>query len=101
MERIVLFAGGPLHGKTTVTDSTYGVYVMDTASVCLHPPPDLTAPLPGPMLYHMSRHVICGRIIWIGHLGGQPDEDAVWDALASDAAKAAAAPHMPYVPAHP
>ena len=93
MRRTVLFAGGPLHGTTMVTDSTYGVYAMDNSPV------DLAVSMAGlsqdwdavrePVLYRMARLAICGRIIWIGYLGTKPDDDLVFEVMTSDGAKAA------------
>jgi len=44
--------------------------------------------------YNLSRFAMCGRIIWVGHLGTEPDEDLAFEVLTSDGAKQAS-----YVPA--
>ncbi len=46
------------------------------------------------MTYNLSRFAMCGRIIWVGHLGTEPDEDLAFEVLTSDGAKQAS-----YVPA--
>jgi hypothetical protein len=46
--------------------------------------------MPRQVAYNMSRFVLCGRSIWIGHLGAAPDEDLVFEVLASGEAKRAA-----------
>jgi hypothetical protein len=99
MSRTVLFAGGPLHGQTmTVENPAMGVYAMDNSAL---KPISMLSPLaelPQPVHYSVSRFAMCGRIIWIGHLGLQPDDDLVFEVLTSDGAKAAA---NIFTPAHP
>jgi hypothetical protein len=87
MSRTVLFAGGPLHGQTmTVTDGTYTVCAIEPPEISIA---DLAGATFRQVAYRMSRFAICGRIIWIGHLGGEPDEDLAFEVLTSDGAKAA------------
>jgi hypothetical protein len=88
MSQTVLFAGGPLHGQTTVIrDGTWNV----VAPV----PRDLTDPSADPfaelkqVAYTFAKLVICGRMILIGHLGSEPDEALVFEVITSDAAKEA------------
>jgi hypothetical protein len=86
--RTVLFAGGPLHGRTMNVD---GMHVRAVE------PPDVTSGPVGPALryvtYAVSRFALLGHVIWIGHLGAKPDEALVFEVLTSDGAKAAS-----YVP---
>ncbi len=90
MSRTVLFAGGPLHGQTmTVEDGLRTVMAIEPPEVRI---PDLSDPF-GPasrqVAYRMSKFAMCGRIVWIGHLGAEPDEDLTFEVLTSDRAKAA------------
>jgi hypothetical protein len=92
MKRTVLFAGGPLHGRTV---NVAGMHVQAID------PGDITSiESPGPfgaafrhVDYTVSRLALCGRIVWIGHLGTTPDESLVFEVLTSGEAKAAS-----YVP---
>jgi len=88
MSQTVLFAGGPLHGQTTVVrDGAWHV----VAAV----PRDPTVSMADPFAeleqvhYLIARLAICGRMILVGHLGGEPDEALVFEVITSDAAKEA------------
>jgi len=105
MSRTVLFAGGPLHGQTMTVDGH--------RVVALEPPEILTfeAYVAGDLLpearqvvYSVSRFALCGRIVWVGHLGTSPDDNLVFDVLISDGAKAASeilTPPPPILPGRP
>lgn len=89
MSQTVLFAGGPLHGQTkTVDDRVRTVYALESAEISPGLP-DMFGPPFRQVAYNMSRFAICGRIVWIGHLGAEPDDYLVFDVLASDGAKQA------------
>lgn len=98
MSRTVLFAGGPLHGKTQVIDDgAYAVYAQDYKPLdvvsLFSSAGDGCPPMPeGPVRYNLSRLAMCGRIVWVGHLGAVPDEDLAFEVLTSDGAKAASVP---------
>lgn len=99
MRRTVLFAGGPLHG-TTMTVEDHGRTVMaieprEVSLAALLDPLDPYDPMFRQVTYSLSRFVMCGRIIWIGHLGAEPDDDLVFEVLASDGAKAASNVYEP------
>lgn len=88
MSRTVLFAGGPLHGKTMVVERAPIVYALEPAEVS----PGLTdpfGPAPRQVAYSLSRFALCRRLVWIGHPGTEPDEDLVFEVLTSEGAKAA------------
>jgi hypothetical protein len=90
MSRTVLFAGGPLHGTTmTVEDHARVVHAMEPAEISLVETIGPFGPIPRQVAYNMSRFAMCGRIIWVGHLGTEPDEDLAFEVLTSDGAKAA------------
>jgi hypothetical protein len=97
MSRTVLFAGGPLHGTTmTVDDDAYTVCALEPAEVPLDPfALDVMPPVPRQVAYKLSRLAMCGRVIWIGHLGAAPDEDLAFEVLTSDGAKQASVLALP------
>jgi hypothetical protein len=88
MSRTVLFAGGPLHGQVRTVDD-------HTRTVCALEPPEISLDpfnpyeMPRQVAYNMSRFAMCGRVIWIGHLGAEPDEDLAFEVLASGEARRA------------
>jgi len=92
MSRTVLFAGGPLHGKVMTVDD-------HTRTVCALEPPEILTfeehaagdlfPEPRQVTYAVFRFAMCGRIVWIGYPGAKPDEDLVFEVLASDGARQA------------
>ena len=95
MSKTVLFAGGPLHGKTmAVEDHTRVVHAMEPLEVSL-----LDAAEQRQVAYTLSRFAICRRVIWVGWIGaGNPEENPeiaslVFEVLTSDGAKEAS-----YVP---
>lgn len=90
MSRTVLFAGGPLHGTTmTVDDGAWMVTAAVPAEVSAVDPSDPFGPVLRQVAYNVSKFAMCGRIVWIGHLGAEPDEDLAFEVLTSDGAKAA------------
>ena len=100
MSRTVLFAGGPLHGQTmTVEDHMRTVCALEPHEVSLVEMIDPLGAMPRQVAYSMSRFAMCGRIVWIGHLGARPDDDLVFEVLTSDGAKAAS--NVYEVTAHP
>ena len=88
MSRTVLFAGGPLHGQVmTVDGHAQTVTAFEAPEISLaHASPFLE---PRQVTYNVTRFAMCGRIIWIAHLGAAPNEDRAFQVLTSDAAKAA------------
>lgn len=88
MSRTVLFAGGPLHGTTMVTDS-HTVCAIEPAEISLAEMIDPFGPITRQVTYSVFRFAMLGRIIWIGCLGAKPDDDLVFEVLTSDGAKAA------------
>jgi hypothetical protein len=92
MSRTVLFAGGPLHGQTmTVDDGARMVYALEPPEITLdsYGTLDPFCPASRQVAYNVSRFAMCGRIVWVGHLGAEPDEDLAFEVLTSDGAKAA------------
>ena len=90
MSRTVLFAGGPLHGQTmTVKDGTPMVCAIEPAEISIAGGVDPFDVSFRQVAYRMSWFAMCGRIIWIGHLDAEPDEDLAFEVLTSDGAKAA------------
>jgi hypothetical protein len=90
MSRTVLFAGGPLHGKTmAVDDHGHTVYAMEPLELRLTDLITGTADVSQPVAYALSRFAICGRMVWIGYLGTEPDDALVFEVLTSDGAKEA------------
>jgi hypothetical protein len=101
MSRTVLFAGGPLHGKTRATDDHARTFVVPVP--CGDPFGDPATRTETDLqfqqvAYSISKFVMCGRMILIGHLGTEPDEALVFEVLASDGAKAASVAAMPVRP---
>jgi hypothetical protein len=88
--RTVLFAGGPLHGRTMNVDGMHvrAVEPPDVTSFLTHPVGPV-GPAPRYVTYAVSRFALLGHVIWIGHLGTTPDEALVFEVLTSDGAKAA------------
>lgn len=93
MKRTVLFAGGPLHGKTMNVDGMHVQAVKPPDVTSINDLIDPTGPAFRYVDYTVSRFALCGRVIWIGHLGTTPDESLVFEVLTSDGAKTAS-----YVP---
>ena len=89
MRRTVLFAGGPLHGQVRTIDAARLV-ALERPDISSGRPDVYTEPRQ--VTYATSRFALCGRVIWIGHLGARPDEDLVFEVLTSDDAKLASEP---------
>lgn len=89
MSRTVLFAGGPLHGQ---------VRTVDALTVHVIAPPEISPDSPTVYIeprqvaYAVSRFALLGCVIWIGHLGSEPDESRLFEVLVSDDAKMAVEP---------
>lgn len=90
MSRTVLFAGGPLHGQTmTVADGALRVSAIEPRGISTADLADLAGLTFRQVAYNVSRFAMCGRIVWVGHLGTEPDEDLAFEVLTSAGAKAA------------
>jgi hypothetical protein len=102
MSRTVLFAGGPLHGRTRAVDDHAKTWVVPEP--CGDPFGDPATRTETDLqfrqvAYGLFRFAICGRIVWIGYSGTEPDNDLVFEVLTSDGAKAASNVYEPS--AHP
>jgi hypothetical protein len=92
MSRTVLFAGGPLHGQTRTVDDH--VRTVAVPELCGNPFGDPATRAAADfqfrqVAYGLHRFAICGRIVWIGYSGADPDDSLVFEVLTSDGAKAA------------
>jgi hypothetical protein len=88
-EKTVLFVGGPLHGKLI---KTYGAYfsAFERSEIDFN----FTNVFREPkcVTYAISKFVVLGRVIRIGHLGPETDESLIFEVLMSDKAKKASEP---------
>ncbi len=90
MSRTVLFAGGPLHGRTrAIDDHVRYFYVPEPCGDPYVLDPSESDLQFRQVAYSLFRFAVCGRIVWIGYPGTTPDDGLVFEVLTSDGAKQA------------
>jgi hypothetical protein len=82
-----VFIDGPLKGRT---DLPVPASTRMNGMMCQPAPEDVMAPWPEPVLYRFSDVAMFGRTVLIGSVKRQPSGEDVFEALASDQAKASA-----------